>query len=825
MRLAQMTRWPRGHGDGTSASPPSRASVRAHVGPSRAGHDHGAASPQSLTWVRLISLQRLAGNEAVSRLVQRDTTPAPGLGQALAPGQVLAAVGDLAQRVAATAIDRLASARIAWIDDLPTTIRFSIDGVGDGPLSRRIRAIDRSLEHQRAAIDAARTPRERQAAEATMASSPETKAKQDIEKVHGKQWAKGRLALMDYLGCSLGDDAGVERYYRSLVKFGPQELWVHPEVARRLTRVQDELAKEHIPMPETSVGFGLRGRHVHPRKEDFQPGMMTHSLGVAVDWEAYKNVHIRDEQLMALIGSVTGRSHHLELPRGSLRTIAALGERSMGNTLTAAQAKDAEQGDALIDTVGKEFDRLEADSDTFRDSLSFEKDDLMRLHREVRAVQAPLEAAQDRLERSGTRSRPAIQVEVAKLQAVVDAKMTELRPRLTELFQPWLTALATAAAATRTEAEPLLKGKSLDAVLTDVGLKSKEGAVAASAKPVAGDLRRLLRQSQTTSTRIQAVRTKVGAAQAYLVGSGTEQEKADWAERLVGLDARAAAALGRSAAVSTQASVLQGAAPMVPKASSPPRPRKPAWAREVVAWDADIAAREAEMTTAEASLQATTGKLSPDALTAAYALRDERAASDAIRDQVSKQEFGRLQDMKAKLWHLERASHRLLEDASFMFPRARAFNPGVAQLTGVLGENESGKTSDIGGGGFFGTATSAKAAAAAVAATGKGTVPARAGFGKRFFQAMVRFGFEPAASWRTADSMHFQLRGLVDQIVPAKACEEPPADAEDTAKDDKARAAIVDARAKAAAARAAGESFSAGAERARATWAAERPSR
>jgi len=646
---------------------------------------------------------------------------------------------------------------------------------------------------------------------------------------------------MDYLGCSLGGDAGVERYFRSLVRFGSEELWVHPEVARRLARVEGELQREHIPMPVTSVGFGLRGRHVHPRKEDLQPGMMTHALGVAIDWEAYKDVHIKDEQLMALIGAVTGHSHHLELPAGSLRTITALGERSMGNPLSAAQAADVQRGDALIETVGREFDRLEADSDMFRDSLTFDKADLLRLHREVRGVLAPLEAAQARLAGAGPRARPAIQAEVARLQAVVDAKMAELRPRLTELFQPWLTALAKAADATRAEAAPLLKGKPLDAVLTDVGLKSKVGVVAEAARPVAADLRRLVRTTDTATARVRRVRTKVAGAQAYLAASGTEQERADWAERLTELDARAEALLGRGEAVSTEAGVLQGATPRAAAASAgirgsagvpapapapaSARPRKPAWAREVAAWDADLASREAELSTAEASLQAATDKLPPESVVAAHALRDERAASDAIRGQVTAPEFKRLQALKAKLWHLERASHRLLEDASFMFPKATVRDPGVAQITGVLEENAAGTPADIGGGGFFGTATSAKEAAAAVAATGKGTVPARAGFGKRFFQTMVKYGFEPAAAWRTADSMHFQLRGLVDQIVPAKACEEPPDDAEATAPDDKARAAIVDARAKAVSARAAGKSFSAGAERAHAAWSTEQGTR
>ena len=116
---------------------------------------------------------------------------------------------------------------------------------------------------------------------------------------------------MDYLGCSLGGDAGVERYYRAMVPFGPHELWVHPDVARRLILVRDDLKAENIPMPETDVGFGLRGRHVHPAKEDMYPGMMIHSLGIAIDWEAYKNVHFKDEAEMALVDAVIGGSHSI----------------------------------------------------------------------------------------------------------------------------------------------------------------------------------------------------------------------------------------------------------------------------------------------------------------------------------------------------------------------------------------------------------------------------------------------------------------------------------------------------------------------------------
>ena len=195
-------------------------------------------------------------------------------------------------------------------------------------------------------------------------------------------------------------------------------------------------------------------------------------------------------------------------------------------------------------------------------------------------------------------------------------------------------------------------------------------------------------------------------------------------------------------------------------------------------------------------------------------MRDERAASEAIRAKVSKPQFAQLQALKVRLYNQKQASDRLFNDASFMFKGADVRNPGVAQLVGVLGQDPK-RRADLGGGGFFGTAT------AGVEALAKGKPTARSGFGKRFFQVMARYGFEPAATWHTADTMHFQVRGLVDQVMPADSCKEPPADAESKAKDDKALAAIAAAREKAAAERAAGVAFSTGAETAHGSWERE----
>lgn len=780
----------------------------------------------------LLALQASAGNRAVGAVLSRAPGPGSANGPAQTPSQTPAqapapapgpaGAGNTPATPATPAPDPLDDARIRWIEELPTTVRLSIDAVGDDKLKRRIASLDSALATRRAAIEAAATPDAKATAKTAMESSAEYKAKEEIDRKYGSSWATKRLALMEYLGCSLGGDTGVERYYRSLVPFGPSELYVHPEAARRLIRVRDVLQGEGIPMPQTDNGFALRGRHVHPTKQDKQPGMMTHSLGVAIDWYAYKNVHFKDEALMALVDAVTGEPHNLRLPARGLPTIVALGEQSMGNALTAQQQKDAAGGQALIDAIGTEFDRLAAASDRFRDSLTFDKTKLLDLHHTLVDLQATVEGrdkalAAARRRRNNEAGIRTAQEALDRAKGALAAKMLEVKPQLEELFKPWLTSLSDAVDAARAQAAPLLGQRRLEDVLTDAGLASKEQSVAAGTGAAAKDLKALVARATSSARGTAALRAAVAGAQAWLAASGSEQDRADWSARLADLEARAARAAERTGAAQREGQVLRGGAPAAPPAAPAVpkgKPRRPNLGRSVPAWEKDLAAREAEAGAAETALATATAKVPKEAVDAAHALRDERAVSEEIRSKVTRDQFQQLQDLKAKLFHLQQASSRLLTDASFMFKPRDVRDPGVAQLVGVLGEDPKDKR-DLGGGGFFGTPTSGLEAAQ------KGKPNAASGFAKRFFQVMVQHGFEPAASWHTSDSMHFQVRGLVDQIVPAEACTEPAPGAEASAKDDKARSAIADRRAKAAAARAAGESFSSGAADARTRWGTE----
>ncbi len=821
--------------------------MRAEAGPVAA---RGAALPYTLQHgidPRLLSvppimeLQRIAGNRAVAGLLQRQPGPGPTGGPGPGPGPTTGptagpgATGGpttgqtgATPTVTATPPDPLADSRIKWIEDLPTTIRLSIDSVGENKLRNRIAKLDASIARQKAAIDKAATKDAKDAATKAMESDADVKAKADLNAAQGKGWATKRIALMDYMGCSLGGDVGVERYYKALVPFGPEDLWVHPEVARRLIRVRDDLKAENVPMPDTSVGFALRGRHIHPAKEDKYPGMMTHSLGVAIDWEAYKNVHFKDEALMALVGAVTGGSHNMNLPAGYLNTIVAMGEASMGKTLTAQQQKDAAGGDKVIETIGSEYDRLAGASDKLRDSLTFDTTKVLELHHTLIDLQKAIPPAAANLAKAKRRRGKDAAEAVKKAQEAFDsataalpAKLAEVKPQLEELFKPWIKAINDAITATRKEAEPLLGGRPLEEVITDRGLASKEAAVKAATKPAAGDLAKLVKSSTATATATTTLRTKVAAARAYLDEKGTAQEKVDWSARLSDIEARAEKVMTKVGATRSEAQVLSGGAPAAASAAPTAKAKAPSWAKSVGAWEADLVKQEAAADTGEAALTTANTKLTPEAIQSAHTLRDERAASEAIRAKVTKPQFEQLQALKVKLFYLQQASDRLLNDASFMFKEKDARDPGVAQITGVLGLDPKARA-DLGGGGFFGTST------AGLEATKKGKPTSRSGFGKQFFQVMARYGFEPAATWHTADTMHFQVQGLVDQIMPVDACLEPPADAESKAKNDKEQAAIDAARAKsaaartkAAAARTAGEAFSTGAAAAHTTWEKE----
>ena len=168
---------------------------------------------------------------------------------------------------------------------------------------------------------------------------------------------------------------------------------------------------------------------------------------------------------------------------------------------------------------------------------------------------------------------PAAQQALDDARAALANKLVEVKPQLETLFKPWTDALDKAIAATRKEAEPLLGGRPLEDVLTDVGLASKAQDVAAKTKPAASDLAKLVKDAKATTAATTTIRTKIAAARAYLDTKGTDEEKMSWSAKLTDLEGRAAKVVDRNTAAQSEAQVLAGSALALRRRPRLPSPR------------------------------------------------------------------------------------------------------------------------------------------------------------------------------------------------------------------------------------------------------------
>jgi hypothetical protein len=160
----------------------------------------------------------------------------------------------------------------------------------------------------------------------------------------------------------------------------------------------------------------------------------------------------------------------------------------------------------------------------------------------------------------------------------------------------------------------------------------------------------------------------------------------------------------------------------------------------------------------------------PDAARLAADVRTRQEANAAARGKVSRDDFAQLQEDKRDLFWLRQAARDLVADLNFMFKAPDVRDPGAVQLLGGLDDDK------YGGGGFFGPNDRS-------AGTKKGDkYYAESGFNKRFFQTMASFGFEIAATWKTSDAMHFEVEGIVQDIVTPSAAEADPTGAETRGK-------------------------------------------
>ena len=248
---------------------------------------------------------------------------------------------------------------------------------------------------------------------------------------------RNRVTFMRTMRWAMGDDdAAIQKHFQEIAPIDVgdgEELWAHVSVRDKLAEVKAELATQGLPMPQTTVGLGMRGDHLN--RGTHGRTWFTHAVGFAVDWRAYQTPRITDERLITLFQMVTGG-------RPDMKTSVEGDTRVDLEVKIGKGTADPAETKKLLDSVDAEYTRLTEASETFKNDLP--KQTLDRL-REVEQARHAVVTAKRALAKLVERKKPkatAEQIEAAK-KAITDAQehydkvSAAIVPDLPKLFEPW----------------------------------------------------------------------------------------------------------------------------------------------------------------------------------------------------------------------------------------------------------------------------------------------------------------------------------------------------------------------------------------------------
>ena len=142
-------------------------------------------------------------------------------------------------------------------------------------------------------------------------------------------------------------DAAIVDWYTSLTPVsnwtGPQKPVVHPLAAGRLSSI--------VAATNGQMKFPGSPGHYQSATTSKEPGCSLHGVGLALDFEAAMNPMVMNKQLQALIQTIGGGSHKMELPPGAMGVIGKMGE--------GAEDKDpaSKEGEAKTPEQQKQFEK------------------------------------------------------------------------------------------------------------------------------------------------------------------------------------------------------------------------------------------------------------------------------------------------------------------------------------------------------------------------------------------------------------------------------------------------------------------------------------
>ncbi len=565
------------------------------------------------------------------------------------------------------------------------------------------------------------------------------------DKAYSDARAKNRTTFMHTMRWLMGknNDAAIQQHFQDIKpmdvnggKGDDSQLWAHVSTRERLLEVKAELEAQGQPMPQTTVGLGMRGDHLHTAGKG--PGWYTHACGFAVDWRAYPNPRIADPKLITLIDVVTGGTP-------DMRTSVVQNQRVDLVIKIGQGTADPAEKKKLFDSIESEYKRLTEASEKFKTDLP--KDTLDRL-REVEKARGPAVAAGERLAQLKKNKAAKDKIEAAQ-KAFDDAQkpFEKLRDALiadlAKLFEPWIKKIDERIAVIDKHAKDA--GVDLDVLTGQFGFQERkanidtltrtERTITSAATADVATVLQLHRDALAIKARIDAARA--GLADPDQFSSDLDETEKTTDAVLTGLDPLQEALGG-----------------ILPKAKFEIKPTAPLKAGKV----------SQQTITA---LKADAGKLGPRfnkvavrVLPSAVSFDETEAGLTEAKDDYAKRQAYRAEKVKAlgagkveellaekiQLINLKGAKDGLLTNAGdfLIATKLESGNPSVDQLLGVMPESKGGFfTPDPDGG--------EKDAEA-------GRWSGSHGFNLAFIKAMVNHGFELGMAWKGgSDPMHFEL--------------------------------------------------------------------
>ncbi|HMV70437.1 MAG TPA: hypothetical protein PKA64_26590, partial [Myxococcota bacterium] len=178
--------------------------------------------------------------------------------------------------------------------------------------------------------------------------------------------------FMNQMAGLLGSDEAVQQWFNQIGPTNvPGKPLLHRSAGARLEAAAASFKQKYsgVEFLSSTVAFSLRARQNTRNGK----GMLSHATGMAIDYKAYENPHLKDWQSRVLLETVSGGPSRLvfENDQGNeynyaqrRKLISKLGKETM-----AQQAHSGEGGRFITDSFDAGFDRFVNTERDFRKSL------------------------------------------------------------------------------------------------------------------------------------------------------------------------------------------------------------------------------------------------------------------------------------------------------------------------------------------------------------------------------------------------------------------------------------------------------------------------